>query len=94
MWDRKNFTNALLPAFPPNALFPKVDSTNDDTQDSIFKSNPEDAAKAGNATGMNRAETKPNENKAKLSNTDLMAKSEDKVRHEPDRIDPSNGKLV
>ena len=23
-----------------------------------------------------------------------MAKSEDKVRHEPDRIDPSNGKLV
>ena len=48
------------------ALLPKVDSTNDDTQDSIFESNQAAAAKAGNATGMNRAETKPNKNKGKL----------------------------
>ena len=76
------------------ASFPKVDSTNDDTQDSIFESNPAAAAKAGNATGMNRAETKPNKNKSKLNITDLMAKSEDKVRHEPKRLDHSDGNLV
>ena len=36
--NRKNFTNALFPSGLPNALLPKVDSTNDDdTQESITK---------------------------------------------------------
>ena len=40
------------------------------------------------------AETNPNENKAKLNNTDMVAESEDKVCHEPKILDHSDGKLV
>ena len=60
----------------PTALLPKVDSTNDnDTQGGILESNQADPAKAGNATGLNKTEKKPNKNKAKQKDTDLMAKS-------------------
>ena len=72
--ESQAFYKCLAPLL--SSLLPKVDSTNDDdTQGGILESNQAAPAKAGNATVMNRTETKPNKNKAKLKDTDLIAES-------------------